>query len=201
MVATKNRWFGAAGRSKSVAPGQTDFTAHPGPGVAVEGTAEVVSKEEVGSAIKDELRAGQSKPVQVSPSVEAQAPVLAPPTPNQAERVRGTLECYAGHVKGLDPLARAGFCDLTAHVEFTSVARAFEENGMGLAGYTDQHHFLTGLLAGAFGDRPPTAKEARELKTLLHPEMLGTSFQVLAVGKGVPDGKLSGFQYARGDRP
>ena len=117
------------------------------------------------------------------------------------ERVRGTLECYAEHVKGLDPLARAGFCDLTAHVEFTSLARAFEENGMGLAGYTDQHHFLTGLLAGAFGDRPPTAKEARELKTLLHPEMLGTSFQVLAVGKGVPDGKLSGFQYARGDRP
>jgi SAM-dependent MidA family methyltransferase len=116
------------------------------------------------------------------------------------ERGAGTLECYAGHMKGLDPLARPGFCDLTAHVEFTSLARAFLEAGMTLAGYTDQHHFLTGLVGRAFAQRTPSAQEARGLKTLLHPEMLGRAFQVLGMGRGVAEAGLAGFQYARDGR-
>jgi SAM-dependent MidA family methyltransferase len=116
------------------------------------------------------------------------------------ERRAGTLECYAGHTKGLDPLARPGFCDLTAHVEFTSLARAFLDAGMTLSGYTDQYHFLTGLVSRAFAERTPSAQEARGLKTLLHPEMLGRAFQVLGVGRGVAEGGLAGFQYARDGR-
>jgi len=117
------------------------------------------------------------------------------------ERRQGTLECYAGHAKGLDPLANPGFCDLTAHEEFTSLARAFLAGGMTLAGYTDQHHFLTGLVTGAFAERALTEKDARRcLKTLLHPEMLGTAFQVLGMSRGVPDGKLAGFRFARDGR-
>jgi len=116
------------------------------------------------------------------------------------ERRAGTLECYAGHAKGLDPLAQPGFCDLTAHVEFTSLARAFLAGGLEMAGYTDQHHFLTGLVTRAFADRAPSAQQARGLKTLLHPEMLGTAFQVLGMSRGVPDGKLAGFRFARDGR-
>jgi SAM-dependent MidA family methyltransferase len=116
------------------------------------------------------------------------------------ERHRGTLECYSGHSKGLDPLANPGFCDLTAHVEFTSLARAFLAGGMELAGFTDQHHFLTGLVSRVFAERGPSAKEARGLKTLLHPEMMGTAFQVLALAHGAPEGALAGFQFARDGR-
>jgi SAM-dependent MidA family methyltransferase len=116
------------------------------------------------------------------------------------ERQRGTLECYAGHMKGLDPLDRPGYSDLTAHVEFTSLAKAFMAAGMELAGYTDQYHFLTGLAAVAFAKRPPTAREARGIKTLLHPEMLGMAFRVLGMSRGVPEGGLVGFQYARDAR-
>jgi SAM-dependent MidA family methyltransferase len=112
------------------------------------------------------------------------------------ERRPGTLECRAGHAKGLDPLEKPGFCDLTAHVEFTSLARAFIEGGLRLDGYTDQHHFLTGLVSEAFAGRAPTEKEARGLTTLLHPEMLGASFQVLAVSHGT-EGKLTGFKFGR----
>ena len=115
------------------------------------------------------------------------------------ERKQGTLQCYAKHTKGLDPLAKPGACDLTAHVEFTSVARAFIAGGMELAGYTDQHHFLMGLVSRAFADRAPDPREARCLKTLLHPEMLGTSFQVLGMARGVPGEVLAGFQFAHGD--
>ncbi len=116
------------------------------------------------------------------------------------ERRLGTLECYAGHTKGLDPLVKPGFCDLTAHVEFTSLAGAFLERGMNLAGYTDQHHFLTGLASRAFAERAPSAQEARGLKTLLHPEMLGRAFQVLGMARGTPEGVLAGFLYARDGR-
>jgi SAM-dependent MidA family methyltransferase len=113
------------------------------------------------------------------------------------QRREGTLECYAGHAKGLDPLANPGFRDLTAHVEFTSLARAFLAAGMEVAGYTDQHHFLMGLASRAFAGRAPSAREARCLKTLLHPEMLGTAFQVLGMSRGTPGGSLAGFQFAR----
>jgi len=116
------------------------------------------------------------------------------------ERRTGTLECYAGHTKGLDPLGKPGFCDLTAHVEFTSLARAFLEAGMTLAGYTDQHHFFTGLLSRAFEGRAPTAEEARGLRTLLHPEMLGRAFQVLGMQRGTPEGGVAGFRYTRDGR-
>ena len=39
----------------------------------------------------------------------------------------------------------------------------------------------------------------RELQTLLHPEMLGRAFQVLALAKNVgPDAsRLAGFKFAR----
>jgi SAM-dependent MidA family methyltransferase len=116
------------------------------------------------------------------------------------ERAQGTLQCYAGHSKGLDPLAKPGFCDLTAHVEFTSLAEAFLAAGMDIAGYTDQHHFLTGLVSRAYTDRAPSAQDIRQLKTLLHPEMMGTSFQVLGMSRGVPGAPLSGFQFARDAR-
>jgi SAM-dependent MidA family methyltransferase len=116
------------------------------------------------------------------------------------ERRLGTLECYAGHTKGLDPLARPGFCDLTAHVEFTSLARAFLAAGMTLEGYTDQHHFLTGLVSRHFAQRTPSAQEARALKTLLHPEMLGRAFQVLGMARGAPEAELAGFRFARDAR-
>jgi SAM-dependent MidA family methyltransferase len=115
------------------------------------------------------------------------------------ERRAGTLECYAGHAKGFDPLARPGFCDLTAHVEFTSLAEAFQAAGMEIAGYTDQHHFLTGLVSRVFAERAPAAQEGRWLKTLLHPEMMGSAFKVLGMARGTEGGGLAGFQFARGE--
>jgi SAM-dependent MidA family methyltransferase len=113
------------------------------------------------------------------------------------ERREGTLECYAGHRKGLDPLAEPGSRDLTAHVEFTTAARALMAAGMKIAGYTDQHHFLTGLAASAFAETAPTTAEARQLKTLLHPELLGRSYQALGASRGVGGESLTGFRFAR----
>ena len=114
------------------------------------------------------------------------------------------------------PFERIGHADITMHVDWTSIARRAQANDLDVAGFTDQHHFLTGIISGAgrSGSPEPPAGEwdqsplpeigkspkmKRELQTLLHPEMLGRSFQVLALAKNVDPGELplTGFKFAR----
>jgi len=101
------------------------------------------------------------------------------------------------------PFEQIGYADITRHVDWTSIARRAEANGFAIAGFTDQHHFLTGIISER-GDwdqssvaDPPKAKRA--LQTLLHPEMLGRAFQVLALTKNVDPTapRPAGFKFAR----
>ncbi|HKP02546.1 MAG TPA: SAM-dependent methyltransferase [Chthoniobacterales bacterium] len=120
-----------------------------------------------------------------------------------AERSSGTLQSYAGHRTLPSPLRGIGEADITAHVDWTSIAERAEECGFTLNGFTDQYHFVTGLvsrLAGdqAAGEAAPSTRRA--LQTLLHPELLGTRFQYLALGKDAPADRLSGFCLARDAR-
>ncbi len=112
------------------------------------------------------------------------------------DRTAGTLQCYSAHRTVASPLTGVGRFDLTAHVEWTSIVEHAEENGMRLAGFTDQHHFITGMLALL----DVRENERRALQTLMHPEFLGTRFQYLALGKNVPSDGLSGFRFARNAR-
>lgn len=95
------------------------------------------------------------------------------------------------------PFHEIGQADITAHINWTDVAKAAEKNGLRVSGFTDQHHFFTGMIS-AFPDVVADEKSKRALQTLLHPEMLGRSFQVLALSKDVDSGtRLSGFKFAR----
>jgi hypothetical protein len=100
------------------------------------------------------------------------------------------------------PFIAIGESDSTAHVEWTTLAEKAEASGLGIAGFADQHHFLTGIIS----ESPRIAEEGspktrRALQTLLHPEMLGRSFQVLALSKGIdPAIRLGGFKFARDPR-
>lgn len=120
-------------------------------------------------------------------------------------RAAGTLAAYRGHQRQENPLACPGQQDLTAHVDFTAVARAAEAAGWQLAGFTDQHHALTALAAKVFPSMPEeklSPEEAREMRTLrqlLHPESMGTAFKFLALGKNA-GGSLTSFQFARDPR-
>jgi SAM-dependent MidA family methyltransferase len=113
-----------------------------------------------------------------------------------AERRTGTLQCRAEHRAVSSPLIELGRTDMTAHVDWTSVAERAETSGLTVIGFTDQHHFITGMLARL----TPREAERRALQTLLHPEFLGTRFQYLALGKSVPANQLSGFRFARDAR-
>jgi SAM-dependent MidA family methyltransferase len=108
-------------------------------------------------------------------------------------RTTGTLQCYAKHRRVSSPLEDPGSVDISANVEWTSVAERARESGLTLIGFTDQHHFMTGMLTVM----TPAEGERRALQTLMHPEFLGTRFQYLALGKEVPDSPLAGFRFAR----
>ena len=103
------------------------------------------------------------------------------------------------------PFERIGHADITMHVDWTSIARRAQADGLHVAGFTDQHHFLTGLISEwpeiiQFRLLDVDSKMKRELQTLVHPEMLGRSFQALGLAKNVdPVGLwLAGFKFARG---
>ncbi len=112
-------------------------------------------------------------------------------------RTTGTLQCYSEHRALSSPLENAGGADLTAHLEWTSLAERAEECGLAIAGFTDQHHFLTGLLAG--NPALVAGGNSRALQTLLHPEFLGTKFQFLGLAKNFAE-SLGGFRFARDHR-
>jgi SAM-dependent MidA family methyltransferase len=98
------------------------------------------------------------------------------------------------------PFQEIGDADITAHVNWSDIARRANKNGLHVAGFTDQHHFLTGIIS-EWPALITDDKSKRALQTLLHPEMLGRAFQVLALNKDVDlAAPLAGFKFARDAR-
>jgi SAM-dependent MidA family methyltransferase len=113
------------------------------------------------------------------------------------------IQVRAQHRRLDSPFEQIGHADITMHVDWTSIARRAEAKGFAIAGFTDQHHFLTGIISelgdwdqSSVADSP---KAKRALQTLLHPEMLGRAFQVLALTKNVDPTAPppAGFKFAR----
>jgi SAM-dependent MidA family methyltransferase len=121
------------------------------------------------------------------------------------ERSEGTLSGYSRHQRTGNPLLDPGDCDLTAHVDFTTLSEQAEACGARLLGFTDQHHFLVGLAPLHFlnspGANPRTDSETRAFKTLMHPAMMGSRFKAICLGKNLPElPPLSGFTHAQNSR-
>jgi SAM-dependent MidA family methyltransferase len=125
-----------------------------------------------------------------------------------AGRHRGTVMAYRQHSATPDPYEAPGEQDITAHVNFTALAAAVEENGMEAQPLLTQSQFLMGIgERNQFGDvfeecRLPQerAKVALQLKHLVTPAGMGESFQVLVAAKGLDAERvagLSGLSFAR----
>ena len=119
------------------------------------------------------------------------------------QRSMGTLACHYRHRVHDDPFYLPGLQDVTAHVDFSALARAATDAGLDLLGFANQAQFLincgiTDLLAEENPDDPkrylPAAAAAQKL---LSPAEMGELFKVMAVGHGVK-APLTGF--SRGDR-
>ncbi len=119
-------------------------------------------------------------------------------------RTSGTLQVRAQHRHLTSPLGQIGYADISAHLDWTSLAERAEERGLRVHGFTDQHHFITGILSELLREeveKTVDAKPKRALQTLLHPEMLGRAFQVIALEKDIDRAApLAGFKFARDAR-
>ena len=116
------------------------------------------------------------------------------------EDFQRNVQIRARHRHLDSPLDSIGEADITMSVDWRSITECARANGLRIAGFTDQHHFLTGILSQfPDGDLLGDSKANRELKTLLHPEMMGRAFQVVALTKNVnPEiDPLMGFKFAR----
>lgn len=116
------------------------------------------------------------------------------------QRHMGTLRVHYRHHSLDDPFFLPGLADITAHVDFSAVARGGLNAGLELLGYTSQAHFLmdAGLLDLMLEMEPMTPeylRAASAVQKLLQPTEMGELFKAIALGKGVSD-DLPGF---RGD--
>lgn len=122
------------------------------------------------------------------------------------ERSSGTLRAYHQHEVSDDLLASPGEQDLTASVNFSRLMDFGESLGWKEEGFTDQHRFLVGLaqqkLMPEVEADPLSAlsqKRLRQFKTLMHPELMGSSFRVLLQTKGMPQAyRPAGFYLSLG---
>lgn len=105
------------------------------------------------------------------------------------QRDRGTLMGHYRHRAHDDPFLWPGLSDLTAHVDFTAIARAGERAGLVVAGFTAQAAFLMGcgvldaLAAVGAPDSAAYMKAAAPVQKLLSPAEMGELFKVLALAK------------------
>ncbi len=109
------------------------------------------------------------------------------------QRHMGTVMCHQAHQVDDDPLSRVGQKDITAHVNFTGVALAGNEAGLGVLGYCSQARFLMncGLLTQMEAADLPTRVMAQKL--IMEHEM-GELFKVIGFYKGEPWAAL-GFEH------
>lgn len=114
------------------------------------------------------------------------------------QRNLGTLMCHYQHYAHTEPLINVGLQDITAHVDFTSIAHAGVSNGLELSGFCSQAQFLMncGILEVMSQVSPHDmaryAPLAAAAQKLLSPAEMGDLFKVIAFSKNI-DTSLLGF--------
>ncbi len=106
------------------------------------------------------------------------------------ERNTGTFMCYHRHTQSEKPYENIGEQDITAHVDFSSLALEGKAAKLDPLLFTDQTSFLTVALEFLHGSMSPDGYTQEELektgmglKALLHPEWMGGAFKVLVQSK------------------
>lgn len=114
------------------------------------------------------------------------------------QRTDGTLLCHYRHHVHHDPFLYPGLQDITASVDFTTVAEAGVSAGMQVKGYTTQAHFLVNCdLQEVMEENSLTPKIdrvelGRQVRILTMPGEMGERFKVIALTKNF-DIPLKGF--------
>lgn len=121
------------------------------------------------------------------------------------ERNRGTIMCYSQHRCFDDAMRYPGLQDITAFVDFTSVAEAALCAGLDVQGFTSQANFLLDcglpeLLQKNLGtDERNNLRWIQQMKSLTLPSEMGERFKVMGLTKNlnttVPGFGLQDMRY------
>jgi SAM-dependent MidA family methyltransferase len=113
------------------------------------------------------------------------------------ERTTGTLMCFYQHHRHTNPFELVGLQDISAHVDFTTLAESASAANASVSGYTTQAGFL---LACGLMDLTQTEKlsaieqyqQNQAIKLLTLPSQMGELIKVMALSKNI-DLPLLGF--------
>ncbi len=112
------------------------------------------------------------------------------------DRAKGTLLCYYSQMTNEEPYVRVGQQDMTAHVDFSTLATVGEDHGLHVTGFTNQMSFLMGLgVEEMIAHMDPEGPEFRAAIHLLRPEGMGRTFKVLIQHKGIAAPTLDGLTF------
>ncbi len=112
------------------------------------------------------------------------------------QRHMGTVMCHKGHLADTNPLVDLGLKDITAHVNFTGIAVAAQEAGLGVLGYTTQARFLLNCGLLEFAAEAGLAQRTAVQK-LVHEHEMGELFKVIGLSRG---GFWEASGFSQGDR-
>lgn len=111
-------------------------------------------------------------------------------------RKSGTLMCYYRHTVTTNPYERIGEQDMTAHVNFSSLAQVGERAGLSLTGFTNLMHFLMSLgIDEMVAEYDQESEEVQAAIQLLRPQGMGTTFKVLIQHKGLESPNLQALRH------
>lgn len=116
------------------------------------------------------------------------------------QRGLGSLVCHYRHHVHDDPFLYPGLQDITASVDFTTIAETATDIGMQVAGFTTQAHFLIGCGLEQFMVEQQQKNVVERLQ-LVHqvnrltmPGEMGEKFKFIALSKAI-DISLQGFNF------
>ena len=113
------------------------------------------------------------------------------------QRIGGTLMCHYRHKADADPLRQVGEKDITAHVNFTSVALTGQDAGLSVLGFTTQAHFLLNCGIAELLLHADLRERAMAQKLLTEHEM-GELFKV--IGFAAEGQEFDAIGFEQGDR-
>ena len=112
------------------------------------------------------------------------------------DRKDGTFLCYHQQLTGDVPYVRIGQQDMTAHVDFTSLATVGATAGLNVTGFTNQMSFLMGLgVEEMIGQLDPESPEFGAAIHLLKPDGMGRTFKILVQHRGIEQPDLDGLKF------
>lgn len=113
------------------------------------------------------------------------------------DRSEGTLICHRRHHSLYDPFSFIGCQDITAHLNFSLLAKVAEESGMNVNGFTTLAGFIIDVGAAGMEQTNATASEqrniAQQMNILTSSSEMGELFKVMELTKNFESSQL-GFR-------